>query len=128
MSVSRQRIEQFVAILIGEETYDDEQGAWLFKDGSPCSICTRSAERIAREFDGKVVGYSSKANPTAVIGAPLCAGHEFVLIAERWIVDYWAFHVARVIQTAVFDLHSQPDSGLALRLYGEREKWETLAV
>lgn len=128
MSVSRQRIERFVTALISEETFDDEEGVWLFADGSPCSVCVSGAKRIAREFEGGVFGYWSKANPCAAIGRPLCEGHDFAVIAERWIVDYWAFHVARVMQTPVLDLESPQERQLVSRLLGEREAWEALAV
>lgn len=128
MSLLRQPIERFVAALIAEETYDDEEGVWLFADGSPCSVCVSGAQRIAREFDGKVVGYWSKANPAAAIGGALCEGHDFALIAGRWIVDYWAFRVARIMQKPVLDLDSPQDRQLASRLLGAREAWEALAV
>lgn len=128
MSLLRQRIEQFVAALVAEETYDEDEEIWVFADGSACAVCTSSAKRIAREFDGEVFGYSSKANPTAEIGGALCGGHDFAVIAGRWIVDYWAFHVARVVQTPVLDLNSPEDRQLASRLLGEREVWEILAV
>ena len=72
MSLLSQRIEQFVAVLMAEETYDEQEGVWLFADGSPCSVCVSSAQRIAREFDGEVFGYWSKDNPNATIGRPLC--------------------------------------------------------
>lgn len=128
MSLLRQRIERFVAALIAEETYDDEESVWLFADGSPCSVCASSAQRIAHEFDGEVFGYWSKANRAAAIGGTLCEGHDFALIAGRWIVDYWAFRVARVMQTPVLDLDTPQDRQLASRLFGEREAWEALAV
>ena len=128
MSLLRQRIEQFVAALIAEETYDEDEEIWIFADGSACAVCTSSAKRIAGEFDGEVFGYFSKMNPAAEIGGTLCGGHDFVLIAGRWIVDYWAFHVARVVQTPVLDLDSPGDRQLASRLLGEREAWEPLAV
>ena len=128
MSLLRQRIEQFVAALIAEETYDDEEGVWLFADGSACAVCTSSARRIAREFGGEVFGYLSKMNPAAEIGGALCGGHDFAVIAGRWIVDYWAFHVARIVRTPVLDLDSPQDRQLASRLLGERAAWEIVPV
>jgi len=69
MSVLRQRIEEFVASLIAEETYDEDEEIWVFADGRACAVCTSSARRIAREFGGDVFGYLSKMNPAAEIGA-----------------------------------------------------------
>lgn len=128
MFVSRQSIDLFVQCLIGEESYDEEEGFWKFADGSHCSVCVSSAARIAHEFDGAVIGYWSKANPAATIGGPLCEGHDFAFIADRWIVDYWAFRIAMVIQKPVLDLDSEQDRNLAKRLFGDRNAWEVLTV
>ncbi len=128
MSLLRHCIEQFVAALVAEETYDEEEEIWVFADGSACAVCTSSAKRIARQFDGEVFGYSSKANPAAEIGGALCCGHDFAIIAGRWIVDYWAFHVARIIRTPVLDLDSPEDRQVASHLLGERAAWEVVAI
>ena len=128
MSLSLQRIIQFVEELIEEETYDGEEGVWKFADGSHCSVCVNSALRIAREFDGSVMGYWSNSNPTARIGGSICEGHDFAFISGRWIVDFWSFRVARVLSSPVLDLDSESDSKLATRLFGERDAWEVLTV
>ena len=128
MSVSRQCIDLFVESLIGEESYDEEEGVWKFTDDSHCSVCVSSAARIAREFDGAVMGYWSKANPAATVGGRLCEGHDFAFIADRWIIDYWAFRIAMVIQKPVLDLDSEQDRKLAQRLFGDRNAWEALTI
>ena len=119
----RQRLQKFVTALIESEAYDDDEGFWCFRDGSVCSTCTSAAVLVAREFDGAVFGYCAKDNPIARIGAPLCEGHDFAVIAGRWIVDYWAFRVARVSPRAVLDLRIPRDKKLAQRLYGGQESW-----
>ena len=128
MSLLRERIEQFVTALIAEETYDENEEIWVFAEGTACAVCTSSARRIACEFGGEVFGYLSKMNPTAEIGGALCGGHDFAVIAGRWIVDYWAFHVARIARTPVLDLNSPGESELASRLLGERESWEIVPI
>jgi hypothetical protein len=127
-SVSRRSIEHFVDKLIAEEFYDEEEGVWKFADGSHCSVCFSSAARIAREFDGKIIGYWSKRNPAAMIGGTLCEGHDFTFVANRWVVDYWAFRIARVIPKLVLDLGGEDDRELAKTLFGDPAAWETLAV
>ncbi len=82
----------------------------------------RSHARRA-EFSGVVCGYWAKDNRVADIGAPLSEGHDFALIAARWLVDYWAFRVARVSPRAVLDLRLPHDKKLAQRLYGGQESW-----
>lgn len=119
----RKRLERFVSMLIGCESYDDGEGVWRFRDGSMCSICTSAAALVAREFDGMVLGYWAKNNPTAFIGAPITEGHDFALVSGRWIVDYWAFRVARVSPQAIFDLRLPSDSQIAQWLYGEHRSW-----
>ena len=119
----RKRLEKFVAVLIASESYDDDEGVWRFSNGSMCSICTSAAAIIGREFGGVVCGYWAKDNRAADIGALLSEGHDFAVIVGRWLVDYWAFRVARVSPRAVLDLRLPRDKKLAQRLYGRQESW-----
>ena len=128
MRTPRQQIELFVSDLAGEESFDKEEEIWVFSDGSASAVCTNSAKRIAREFGGEVFGYLSTMNPAAEIGGTACEGHDFAVISGRWIVDYWAFQVASLIQTPVLDLEDVEDIQLAARFYGNRGTWEKVAI
>jgi hypothetical protein len=123
----RKQLEQYVADLIASEHYDEEEGVHSFPDSSICSICTESAKLIAKNFNGKVVGYLSRNNPIACIGEPHCEGHDFALIHSRWIVDYWAFRVAQLINRSVFDLRLSTERKMAIQWHGNPRCWVMVA-
>ncbi|MBK6776781.1 MAG: hypothetical protein IPG74_13405 [Flavobacteriales bacterium] len=75
---------------------------------------------------GRVVGYYSKDNPRATIGLPTVEGHDFAVIEDRWLVDYWAWHVLRLVATPIFDLRNNADRKEVVRLYGPSLKWKPL--
>lgn len=126
MAATRQRLEEFVKVLVAEERFDFEETVWHFADGSHCSTCTSGARRVALEFNGRVLGYFSKSNSSSIIGGTLCEGHDFAIIDERWIVDYWSFRVARKIQSPVLDLQNPTERDLARNLFGDCNTWETV--
>lgn len=117
-------LQTFVERLSSEEQYDEEEGEWRFQSGGSCGVCTDSAQKIADAFGGKVVGYLSESNPLALIGNTYCEGHDFALIMNRFIVDYWAFKVIKVIERPVLDLSIEADHSQARLLYGDDKKWE----
>ncbi|MCX6937938.1 MAG: hypothetical protein NTU80_08585 [Verrucomicrobia bacterium] len=55
-------------------------------------------------------------------------GHDFALIAERFIVDYWGAYAAGVIDRPVFDLLDSSIQEIVSRLYGPKESWRIVAV
>jgi hypothetical protein len=83
---------------------------------------------VAEAFAGRVVGYYSSENRSAAVGNGCCEGHDFALIDERFIVDYWAYRVAKVIDRAVFDLHDSEQLDLAKFYYGKKELWEDISA
>lgn len=114
----------FVSRLIREELYDDDEESWCFKSGGHCGDCTVSALKIARRFNGAVFGYDSGDNPTALIGKQTgWDGHDFALIAERYLVDYWAFRYAELSDHPVLDLCDPQDQLLVKKLYGPQDRW-----
>lgn len=119
----RDLLKKYIARLIAEEVYDDEEDIWIFKDGSPCSICTSASNMVARAFGGDVVGYDSAMNPTAILGHSLCSGHDFAIIDERWIVDYWAYRVVKASSHVVLDLKNAREKKIVNRLYGCMNTW-----
>ena len=106
-----------------EEHYNTDCDEWQFAAGSACAICTSSALQVMHRFHGVVQGYWSMDNTTALIGGPQLDGHDFALIASRWLVDYWAWHVAHLIQTPIFDLNAFKDRDSVDQLYGPTIKW-----
>lgn len=117
-------IELFLQALREEEFYCKEADEWQFRDASACSICTSSAVLVARRFGGVVLGYHSVDNPTAFIGAPVYSGHDFALLNERWLIDYWAWHVAGLTPNPILDLSNESDRSTALIQYGPAGVWQ----
>jgi len=125
---SFRQLQRFVNVLCAEEQYDSDEGHWTFRSGGSCCRCTDAAMKVAKAFGGRVVGYSATRNYSALVGAAFCEGHDFALIENRFIVDYWAFRVARLTPRAVFDLNSRDDRQLSTRYYGSVEAWEDVPI
>ena len=140
----RAELELDADALLPLEKYDDEEGFsyWDHQDpetlrtdldGPPvegytrlsCTQCTNSARLLAHRHKGKVVGYVVH-DPTkdARIGA-YSLGHDFAIIDNRWLVDYWAKHVDGSREAAVLDL--EQDREEILKLYGDPGDWELTA-
>jgi len=122
------RLRSFVRVLCREEQYDDVEGRWTFQSGGDCFRCCDAATKIATRFGGKVVGYWSSKNSEALIGADHGDGHDFALINDRYLVDYWAFRIARLIDNPVLDLGRSHDRHRAAILYGDARTWEVVPV
>ncbi len=120
-------ITAFLSRLDGEASEAIPGGEWVFANGESVFCCTTSARRVVDFFGGRVVGFFVDENPTAKITAN-DDGHDFALIAERYVVDYWAAYVAGVTERAVFDLLDETDAVTISRLYGVKDAWRTVAV
>ena len=116
-------LTSYIECLCEEETYEELEGFYFFKSGGSCTTCTDSALKIARKFNGKVYGYDCTKNPEALIGVKYCSGHDFAMVAERYIVDYWAFRFIPVVRKPVFDIAIELDRAQVRRLYGNRDNW-----
>lgn len=122
------QLQDFIAKLCNEEEYEPIEGRWTFKSGGDCGRCTDAAMKVALAFSGRVVGYKLSRNPSARIGYECCEGHDFAIVANRFVVDYWAFRVARLISTPVFDMSNPSDRELVRSLYGSEQIWEDVPV
>lgn len=120
-------ITAFLRLLDAEASESAADGEWIFADGEPVFRCTTSARRVADAFGGRVVGFSNDQNPAAEIAADE-GGHDFALIAERFVVDYWASFAAGVIERPVFDLLNKADAEAVSRLYGPSDAWRTVVA
>ncbi len=114
----------FVEHLQQQEFYCEVAEEWKLGDGSSAALCTSTAILVAKQFNGVVLGYYSLDNPTATIGLPHLEGHDLALIGNRWLTDYWAWHVERIIATPILDLKDQEELAIAQRLYGSTRKWD----
>lgn len=122
------QLRSFVTRLCKEEVYEPTEGLWMFRNGGTCGHCTDGARRVVQAFGGQVVGYFASDNPTALIGHAYCDGHDFALVNGRFVVDYWAFRVAMIIDRPVFDLKNQRDRLQIVQYYGCESNWKKSAV
>ncbi len=122
----REAIEKFIADLSDEEHFCLTDDEWQFRDGTSCAICTSAAKQIAERFNGQVLGYDSINNPCANIGLPNLDGHDFALIDDRWLVDYWAWRVVRIIPEPILDLSSGEGITAARVRYGRMNAWQSV--
>jgi len=120
-------ILMFMRRLDAEASESSPGGEWVFANGESVFQCTTSARRVAKEFGGRLVGFLGEDNPDAEIGKGE-NGHDFAIIAERFIVDYWGAHVVSVIDRAVFDLTDTADEAIVARLYGSKHTWRTVSL
>lgn len=102
-------------------------GEWVWANGESVFRCTTSARRVADAFGGRVVGFANDENPAAEIVTNE-DGHDFALIAERYVVDYWAAFAAGVTERPILDLFNKSDAETISRLYGPRDAWRTVAA
>ena len=112
--------------LDAKATCNSSGDEWTFANGESVFQCTASARRVAEEFGGRVVGFYRAENPTAEI-ADCEDGHDFALIADRFVVDYWASYATGVTDLAVYDLSDAHDHATVLRLYGPKDAWKSLS-
>lgn len=117
-------LRAFVKQLVREEQYDSSEGCWCFRSGGSCLVCTDSAIKVAHQFGGKVFGYDCTQNASAVIGKQFCAGHDFAIVENRFLVDYWAYRVTSLIADPVFDLLNSENLRAVQCLYGHPYNWE----
>jgi len=86
------------------------------------AACTAQARFVAHQERGEVFGFWLEDNPAPGL-AGVCRGHDFAVIAGRWIVDTWARFTAEVIPSAVIDMHDKASADLIQQFYGDPTKW-----
>jgi hypothetical protein len=119
-------INAFLRQLDAEATCNPSGDEWLFANGESLFQCTASARLVAEKFGGRLFGFYSDDNPTAEI-ADFEDGHDFALIADRFVVDYWASYATGMTDRAVYDLLDADDQATVLRLYGPKHAWKPLS-
>jgi hypothetical protein len=103
------------------ETRDD---GIHFPDGTWRFMCSNWA-RYTRRLEGKTArlyGFQDDGNPLSLI-AVSCGGHDFAVVARRFIVDGWAVCVSGYSRSAVFDLLDPKDRKTIRELYGDPAFW-----
>jgi len=103
-------------------------------DGKSAIICTNYAYHVANKvceelgLSTQIVGFANEDNPEAlaVIEDWLPGGHDFAIVAERYLVDPWVRLVCGSRKKIVYDLENEEDKAEAFSLYGTPEKWENI--
>jgi len=113
-------IQAFLDQLLAGERYCEEEEITVLHNGTAAAICTNSAVLVAREFDGSVRGYGESAG-----GSLAPSGHDFAIVGNRYIVDYWAFTTGES-DRAILDMDHPADRVLAAILYGNPDQWDTV--
>lgn len=88
--------------------------------------CTVTAAAIAADLRAAVYGYAAENNPDAELGQ-LEGGHDFALVENRYIVDWWATaYPALAGHPGVIDTVDPAWAERVLRWYGPRQRWSKL--
>ncbi len=104
-----------------EESPQEARGDGFICEGvGRVSTCTNTAVYLAERLDGDVYGYYIEDNPTAKMGEAE-GGHDFSIIDERWLLDFWAQDVYQL--PWLYDLEDPKDAEAVKALYGFHESW-----
>jgi len=82
--------------------------------------CTGCARLVTERFGGETRGYWAEDNPLATAGEAE-GGHDFALIAGRFIVDPWLYHYYG--DSPVLDMDVPAERTEAVARYGPEENW-----
>lgn len=99
----------------------DENGEALLPNGRSAGICTFSARLITELRGGEVFGYNDSDLPTNFIGEG--EGHDFALIQDRYLIDWWNCYFTGEAKRCVYDLQDPEDAEISRGLYPPRDRW-----
>jgi hypothetical protein len=86
--------------------------------------CTSTSVYLSSRLGGDVYGYSSEDNPDAIVGQAEF-GHDFAVIGDRYLVDFWAKDTYQ--HKDLYDLWDPEDKKEVARMYGDRRKWKKMS-
>lgn len=92
----------------------------VFPNGRAAAICTSGACIVADHFGGKRFGFPGD---YSIENRDTQGGHDFAVVDDRYIVDYWIKHVVGDAR-GVFDMRDPNDAKLIQHYYGDQTKWE----
>lgn len=114
--------------LFGDEkqigVWDDGEKAFLPEHYGDFGICTNGARFVVEKVGGIIVGFAEGMNPSA--HKELRDGHDFALVAGRFVVDLWAAYYPCVNKETVIDLADPKQVLEHLPKYGNPKNWEVL--
>ncbi len=100
----------------------------VLPDGASATCCTNYAIRVVRDLypaPAQVVGFSNTENPQSRVAREKIhpGGHDFAVLAGRYLVDPWIRLVALAADQIVYDLVDPADAARVRDLYGPVECW-----
>lgn len=98
---------------------------FTFQNGNHSAICTNHADLIVAMYPeiSYRTGFEVGNNPVTNSNIYACGGHDFAVIANRYIVDHWIRDVCGEPRQ-VFDLWNPDDAALIAERYGDPQKWD----
>lgn len=120
------RHEHMQSLAADHEVPHEEDSALIPADCDRCNAiprldATHTADLIAKEHDGQVMGY---AHSNQELGQAE-GGHEFALIDGRYLADWWANH--NYGTPDLFDLNNATHRQQVEKLYGSPSSWKEVA-
>jgi hypothetical protein len=116
------RVAELVENALKQHEQEPDHGnrPFICENIGQVSRCTDSAVYLAARLGGVVYGYTIEDNPEAKVGGAE-GGHDFALIGDRWLVDFWAKDTYQLPD--LYDLEDPMDRMEVRREYGDRSKW-----
>ncbi len=123
--------EQIIAELRSEHdcgvvTIETPQGesVAIVKERGLFSLCGNGADFVAEKYGGEVVGFFTEDNPVGSREIMEAGGHDFALIANRFVVDPWIVFFVQEDSRILLDLRDPEDRQEIARRYGHASEWE----
>lgn len=107
-----------------EKDPDHGNKPFICPGAGPVGICTSTSVYLASRLGGDVYGYSIENNPDAIVGKEEF-GHDFTVIGDRYLVDFWARDTYQ--HRDLYDLWDPEDRDLVRKMYGDRKKWKKMS-
>lgn len=104
----------------------DARGIAVFPDGEPASDPLSWAGRLRREFGSrvKIYGFWAFENPEASTLNEIRERHDFAVLDDRWLIDFWISRHYPEEGGALVDLQDADTYDAARKVYGDPACWE----
>lgn len=131
-SVSDDELKAWLSELVSSEesigaTYCEEEEVMLLPNGEQMGNCTNCAWWVVETVgEGDVYGFAVESNPVGNKELQeWVGGHDFAVIAGRYIVDPWlGVYGGGIDPGRIFDLHDQNDQAVIRHHFGDPRCWE----
>ncbi len=114
---------------IPESEVDNYDVVSKLPGGISFSKCTNSANLIASHYPdcSDVYGFAHDDNLTCTHDDIVGMGHDFCVVAQRYIVDPWISHYTGSEEQYVYDLEDKSDHAKIKEIFGDPACWSILS-